>query len=85
MLDDDRIIDLDSDAARDLGDAIQDFGMDPKDLYKKKKVSFITAIKAFSHQKSCRVDKYLRDMIEEIRSFKEADITPPALTGTLRE
>lgn len=85
MLDGDRIIDLDSEAARDLGDAIQDFGMDPKDLYKKKKVSFITAIKAFSHQKSCRVDKYLRDMIEEIRSFKEADITPPALTGTLRE
>ena len=40
MLDGDRIIDLDSEAARDLGDAIQDFGMDPKDLYKKKKVSF---------------------------------------------
>ena len=85
MLSGDRIIDLDSEAARDLGEAIQDFGMNPKDLYKKKKISFITAIKAFSHQKSCRVDKYLRDMIEEIRSFKEADIKLPRLNGTLRE
>jgi superfamily II DNA or RNA helicase len=84
MLNGDRIVDLDSEAARDLGDAIQDFGMDPGDLYKKKTVSFITAIKAFSHQKSCRVDKYLRDMIEEIRSFKEADLQPPVLNGTLR-
>lgn len=85
MLSGDRIIDLDSETARDLGDAIQDFGMNPKDLYKKKKISFITAVKAFSHQKSCRVDKYLRDMIEEIRSFKDADIKLPKLNGTLRE
>lgn len=85
MLSGDRIIDLDSEAAKDLGDAVQDFGMNPKDLYKKKTISFITAIKAFSHQRSCRVDKYLRDMIEEIRSFKEAAFTPPVLNGTLRE
>ena len=84
MLSGDRIVDLDSEAARDLGDAISDFGMDPADLYKQKTVSFITAIKAFSHQKSCRVDKYLRDMIEEIRGFKEADLQPPSLNGTLR-
>ena len=84
MLSGDRIVDLDSEAARDLGDAISDFGMDPADLYKQKTVSFITAIKAFSHQKSCRVDKYLRDMIEEIRGFKEADLQPPVLNGTLR-
>ena len=85
LLSGDRIVDLDSEAAKDLGDAVQDFGMDPKDLYKEKTISFITAVKAFSHQKSCRVDKYLRDMIEEIRSFKEAELTPPGLSGTLRE
>lgn len=81
----DKIVDLDSEAAKDLGEAVQDFGMNPKDLYKKKTISFVTAIKAFSHQRSCRVDKYLRDMIEEIRSFKEADIDLPKLNGTLRE
>ena len=79
-----RIIDLDSEAARDFGEAVTDFGMNPKDLYKKKTVSMITAIKAFSHERSCRVDKYLRDMIEEIRTFKEADISVPKLTGELR-
>ena len=85
LLSGDKIVDLDSEAAKDLGEAVQDFGMNPKDLYKKKTISFVTAIKAFSHQRSCRVDKYLRDMIEEIRSFKEADIDLPKLNGTLRE
>ncbi|MBR2766316.1 MAG: DEAD/DEAH box helicase, partial [Blautia sp.] len=79
-----RIVDLDSEAARDFGEAVSDFGMNPKDLYKKKTVSMITAIKAFSHERSCRVDKYLRDMIEEIRSFKEAEIPLPKIAGELR-
>lgn len=85
LLSGNKIVDLDSEAARDLGDAVQDFGMDPKDLYRKKTLSMVNAIKAFSHEKSCRVDKYLRDMIEEIRSFKEADITLPKLNGELRD
>lgn len=85
LLDGERIVDLDSDAARDFGEAVKDFEMDPKDLYRKKTVSMINAIKAFSHEKSCRVDQYLRDMIEEIRSFKEAEITAPQLKSPLRD
>ena len=84
LLGEDRIVDLDSEAARDFCDAVEDFGMDPKDLYREKTVSMVTAIKAFAHEKSCRVDKYLRDMIEEIRTFKDAEIKVPALSGTLR-
>ena len=85
LLDGERIVDLDSDAARDFGEAVNDFGMDPKDLYRKKTISMINAIKAFSHEKSCRVDQYLRDMIEEIRSFKEAEIPAPELKSPLRD
>ncbi len=85
LLDRDRIVDLDSDAARDFGEAVKDFGMDPKDLYRKKTVSIVNAIKAFSHERSCRVDKFLRDMIEEIRSFKEAEIPLPPLKAELRD
>ncbi|MBQ9252214.1 MAG: SNF2 helicase associated domain-containing protein [Clostridia bacterium] len=85
LLDGERIVDLDSDAARDFGETVQDFQMDPKDLYRKKTISMVNAIKAFSHERSCRVDKYLRDMIEEIRSFKEAEIAPPALKSPLRD
>ena len=81
----DRIVDLDSEAARDFGEAVKDFGLDPKDLYQEKKITMVTAIKAFAHEKSCRIDKYLRDMIEEIRSFKEAEIEKPALHGELRD
>ena len=85
LLSGDRIVDLDSEAARDLGEAVKDFGMDPKALHKKKTVSMVTAIKAFSHEKSCSIDKYLRNMIDEIRSFKDADIAVPKLEGELRE
>ncbi len=85
LLGENRIIDLDSDAARDFGETVKDFGMDPKDLYEKKTISMINAIKAFSHERSCRVDKYLRDMIDEIRSFKEAEIEPPRLNAELRD
>jgi len=85
LLDGERIVDLDSEAARDFGETVQDFKMDPKDLYRKKTISMIDAIKAFSHERSCRVDKYLRDMIEEIRSFKAADIAAPTLKSPLRD
>lgn len=85
LLSGDRIIDLDSEAARDLGDAVKDFGMDPKALQRKKTISMATAIKAFSHEKSCSIDKYLRSMIDEIRSFKDADIAAPKLEEELRE
>ena len=81
----DRIVDLDSEAARDLGETVKDFGMDPKALHKKKTVSMVTAIKAFSHEKSCSIDKYLRNMIDEIRSFKDAEIASPKLEEDLRE
>ena len=84
LLQGDRIVDLDSEAARDFGDAVSDFGMDPKDLYREKTVSFVTAIKAFSHERSCRPDRYLRNMIEEIRSFKEAELPLPSMNATLR-
>ena len=85
LLSGDRIIDLSSETARDLGEAVKDFGMNPKDLYRKKTISMVAAIKAFSHERCCRVDKYLRDMIEEIRSFKEADIPLPELSAELRD
>ena len=85
LLSGDRIVDLDSEAARDFGETVKDFEMDPRDLYRKKTISMINAIKAFSHERSCRADQYLRDMIEEIRSFKEAEIEPPRLKAELRD
>ena len=85
LLGDNRIIDLDSETARDFCETVEDFGMNPKDLYRKKTISMVTAIKAFAHEKCCKVDRYLQDMIEEIRSFKNADVPVPALSGTLRD
>ena len=44
LLSGERIVDLDSEAARDFGETVKDFEMDPKDLYQKKTVSMINAI-----------------------------------------
>ena len=85
LLDGNRIVDLSGEAARDFEETVTDLGLKSGELYKKKQISMITAIKAFAHEKSCRVDRYLKDMIDEIRSFKEADIPVPTLNGELRD
>ena len=85
FLEGDRIIDLSSEAAQDFAETVKDLGMDPKHLYEEKRISMVSAIKAFSHEKSCHVDKYLREMITEIRSFKEADLSVPTVSAQLRE
>ena len=84
LLSGNRIVDISSENAKDIGETVRDFGLDPKKLYKKKTIGMVTAIKAFAHEKSCKVDKYLRDMIDEIRSFKDADIALPKLNTALR-
>ena len=85
LLDGNRIVDLSGEAARDFEETVTDLGLKSGELYKEKKISMITAIKAFAHEKSCRADRYLRDMIDEIRSFKEAEIPVPTLKGELRD
>ena len=85
LLDGNRIVDLSSETARDFEETVSDLGLKPGELYEKKIISMITAIKAFAHEKSCRADRYLRDMIDEIRSFKEAEIPVPRLSGELRD
>ncbi len=85
LLTGDRIVDLDSETAKDFGETVRDFQLDENALHREKHVSMVTAIKAFSHERSCKVDQYLKDMIEEIRNFKEAEIPVPQLLQTMRE
>ena len=79
-----RIVDLDTPEAKDFQEAVDDFGVDEGNLYQKKQISMSTAIKAFAHQRNCHVDKYLRDMIQDLRNFKTADIALPKLNARLR-
>lgn len=81
----DRIVDLESREAKDFQETVSDFGIDEKNLYKKKQISLSTAIKAFAHERNCHVDKYLRNMIEDLRNFKNSDIPLPRLNAKLRE
>ena len=58
--------------------------MDKDNLYQKKEISMFTTVKAFAHERNCHVDKYLRNMIEDIKGFKTADIPLPKLNAKLR-
>ena len=58
--------------------------MDKDNLYQKKEISMVTTVKAFAHERNCHVDKYLRNMIEDIKGFKTADIPLPKLNAKLR-
>ncbi len=84
QLKDNRIIDLDNEEAREFGETVSDFGMEADNLYAKRPVPMATAIKAFAHQRNCHVDKYLRNMIDDLRAFKSADIKLPSLNAKLR-
>ena len=84
LLKDNRIIDLDNEEAKEFGETVNDFQMNTANLYQKRPVPMATAIKALAHQRNCHVDKYLRNMIEDIRSFKSADIKLPTLNAKLR-
>ena len=81
----DRIVDLDNDKAKELAETVKDLGLDEKALYKKKEIAMVTAIKAFAHERNCRPDAYLRNMIEEIRHYKDADFKLPKLNAELKE
>ena len=84
QLKDNRIIDLDNEEAREFGETVSDFGMEADSLYARRPVPMATAIKAFAHQRNCHVDRYLRNMIDDLRAFKSADIKLPSLNAKLR-
>ena len=84
LLKDNRIVDLDNEEAKEFGETVDDFQMDANNLYAKRPVPMVTAIKALAHQRNCHVDKYLRNMMEDLRSFKSADIKLPSINAKLR-
>ena len=84
ILEGDRIVDLDNEEAKEFIDTVEDFKLEGGELHKKKQVPMTTAIKALAHQNNCHVDKYLKNMIEDLRSFKNADLALPKLNAKLR-
>ena len=84
ILEGDKIVDLDNKEAKEFIDTVEDFKLEGGELHKKKQVPMTTAIKALAHQNNCHVDKYLKNMIEDLRSFKNADLALPKLEAKLR-
>ncbi len=84
ILEGNKIVDLDNEEAKEFINTVEDFKLEGGDLHAKKQIPMTTAIKALAHQNNCHVDKYLKNMIEDLRTFKNADIALPKLEAKLR-
>ena len=84
LLSGDRILDLNSEAAAEFENAVSDMGLNREALSQRQEISVAQALKAFAHESSCRIDEYLQNMVNDIRTFKTAKFSIPAVHATLR-
>lgn len=84
LLRNDRIVTLDNEQAEDFGSAVEDLELDRRHVYEEKKLTMVQGLKALAHESSCRVDDYVRMMVDELKNFKDADIPVPRVGAELR-
>ncbi|MBR0420410.1 MAG: SNF2 helicase associated domain-containing protein [Erysipelotrichaceae bacterium] len=84
LLSNDRIIDLTSEETKEFFEAVTDIGLNQKKLTVPTSIPIVNSLKAFAYENSCRVDDYLKNMIADIASFKDAKFPVPELNGELR-
>ena len=84
VMQDDKIIDLTNADAKEFSDTVDELGLNKKNLTESTSLPIAKALKAVAHQNSCNVDDYLLNMVNDISSFKKANIKLPNINATLR-
>jgi len=85
LLNNDRIIDINNQEAKDFCDTVEDLKLDLKHLLSKKQIPVYQVIKAISHLNNCEIDDYLKNLINELTKFKEINYELPNINGKLRK
>lgn len=85
IMQDDRIIDLTNNDAKEFSDIVEELDLNKKKLTESVNLPIAKALKAVAHQNSCNVDEYLLNMINDISNFKNANIKIPNINATLRD
>ena len=85
LLDEDRIIDINSDEATEFLDAVEEIVGSYENLSEPVQIPFHQAIKGFSHQNNTTIDEYLLSMYYELTSFKKAKYQIPSINAELRQ
>ncbi len=84
LLSGERIVALDDEKSKEFQEAVDDLGLDIRNLSKTNSISIATSLKAFAHKANCQIDDYLEKMISDIANYKDADLIVPSINGTLR-
>lgn len=85
LLKDNRIVDFENPEVKEFVDTIDELGLNPKKLKENNRISMVQGLKAIAHENSCKVDDYLRKMIEDISNFKNDKTPLPTINANLRQ
>ena len=84
LLEGDKIIKLDEEAV-DLYQTLEDFNINLNKPKERVLVPTYEALKAYAHEANCKIDAYLANMIEEIKSYKDFNVELPKINASLRD
>lgn len=83
LLNDNQIIKIDNEA-NDFYNTLEDLNIDINNPLKPVSLPTYQALKAYAHEKNCNIDIYLRNMVDDIKNYKDFDIEVPHVNATLR-
>ncbi len=84
MLKGNRIVDIATDEAKEFLEMVEDFNLDIRYLNESQQLPVYQVIKALAHEKNIEVDEYFKNMLDEIKNFKNARFELPSINGSLR-
>ena len=84
LLKDNRIVDFENPEVKDFVDTIDELGLNPKKLKDDNRISMVQGLKALAHENNCKVDDYLKKMIDDISNFKNDKTPLPKINASLR-
>ncbi len=83
LLREDQIIKLD-DNASEFYQTLEDLNIDIDKPLESVNIPIYQALKAYAHEKNCQIDDYLSDMVNEIKNYKDFEVSIPNVNAELR-
>ena len=83
LLNNNQIVKLDEEA-NEFYNTLEDLNIDINKPLKPISLPTYQALKAYAHEKNCNIDLYLKNMVDDIKNYKDFDIEVPHVNATLR-
>ncbi len=84
LLDDNQIIKLDDKETSDFYLTLDDFNINLNKPLERVNLPVYQALKAYAHEKNCKIDDYLANMVDDIKNYKDSNLEMPKVNATLR-